>query len=214
MKKTNRIRLSLAAALLLAFVLWTHLVCVVDVQPIGPLGTSVGFAALNGYVHTLTGVNMFLYTVTDWLSIVPIGTALGFAVLGLCQWISRRRLCRTDRSLRAMGVFYLVVMMVYIFFEQVVINCRPILIGGYPEASYPSSTTMLVLCVMPAARIQLNARIKNRAIRRGISALMMLFMGVMVIGRLLSGVHWVTDILGSVFISAGLVLMFRPFIAE
>ena len=194
--------------MLAVFVLWTVLICFVDVQAIGPEGSSVGFSTINGFIHELTGVNWFLYTVTDWLGLVPIGVAFGFAVLGLVQWIKRKSLLKIDRSILTLGGFYIVVMAVYILFEIVVINYRPTLINGYLEASYPSSTTMLVMCVMPTAMMQLRARIKNDLFRRCVMFAIAVFIAFMVIGRLVSGVHWISDIIGGVLLSAGLVMMY------
>ena len=99
-------------------------------------------------------------------------------------------------------------MTAYIFFEMVVINYRPTLIDGYLETSYPSSTTMLVTCVMPTAAIQLNARIKNPVIRRFVIITIVAFSAFMVIGRLVSGVHWITDIIGGALLSAGVVMIY------
>ena len=205
MEKKNRKRLVLGAGLVVAFVLWTVLICFVDVRTIGPEGSSVGFATLNGFVHELTGVNWLLYTVTDWLGLVPIAAALGFAILGLVQLIKRKSLWKVDHSILALGVFYIVVMAAYLVFEIVVINYRPTLIEGYLEASYPSSTTMLVMCVMPTAAMQLNARIKNTVFRRCVIITIIVFIAFMVIGRFLSGVHWITDIIGGALFSAGVV---------
>ena len=201
----------MGAGLVAAFALWTVFVRFVDVQPIGPEGSSVGFATLNGFVHELTGVNWFLYTITDWLGLVPIAVAFGFAILGLVQLMKRKSLWKVDRSILALGVFYIVVMAVYAFFETVVINYRPTLIEGYLEASYPSSTTMLVTCVMPTAAMQLNARIKNTVLRRCAVIVIVAFTAFMVIGRLLSGVHWITDIIGGALLSAGLVTTYDAF---
>ncbi len=198
----------MGAGLIAVFVLWTVLVSVVDVRAIGPNGSSVGFATLNGYVHDLTGVNMRLYSITDWLGLVPIGVAFGFAVLGLVQWVGRKSLFKVDRSILALGGFYVVVMAVYILFEFVVINYRPTLIDGYLEASYPSSTTMLVMCVMPTAMMQLHARIKSDVFRRCVLISIAAFTAFMVIGRLASGVHWLTDIIGGALVSAGLVITY------
>lgn len=194
--------------LIAAFFLWTILLGIMDVQPIGPQGTMVGFAGLNQAVHVFTGVNMTLYTVTDWLGLVPLGFMFGFALLGLGQWIRRKHILRVDRSILTLGVFYLVVMALYVFFECYVVNYRPVLIEGKLEASYPSSTTILVLCVMPTVIMQLGTRIRSRIIRRWVSVAMMLFAAFMVIGRLLSGVHWFSDIVGGVLISAGLVMLY------
>ena len=208
MEKKNKKRFVLGTILVGVFVLWTVLVCFVDVRAIGPEGSSVGFATLNGFIHKLTGVNFGLYTITDWLGLVPIAVAFGFAILGLAQLIDRKNLRKVDHSILALGVFYIVVMAAYVFFETVVINYRPTLIDGHLEASYPSSTTMLVMCVMPTAAMQLNARIKNTVLRRCTVIAIIAFTACMVIGRLLSGVHWITDIIGGALLSAGLVAMY------
>ena len=209
MKKKNKKTFILGVGLLMAFVVWTVLVSFVDVGAIGPNESSVGFATLNGYVHSLTKVNMSLYTVTDWLGLVPIAVALGFASLGLIQWIKRKSLCKVDRSILFLGVFYTVVIAVYVLFEIVVINYRPVLINGYLEASYPSSTTMLVMCVMPTAIFQLRSRIKNILLRRCVISAVVVFIAFMVIARLISGVHWVTDIIGGALFSSGLVMIYH-----
>ena len=209
MEKKNKKRLVFGASLVVAFVLWTVLVRFVDVRAIGPEGSAVGFATLNGFVHELTGVNWFLYTVTDWLGLVPIAVAIGFAVYGLVQLIKRKSLWKVDYSILALGGFYIVVMAVYILFEIVVINYRPILINGYLEASYPSSTTMLVMCVMPTAMMQFSIRVKNCLFRRCLMLTITVFIAFMVIGRLISGVHWITDIIGGALLSTGLVMMYH-----
>ena len=205
-------KLWIGVALLAAFVLWTVLVSIADVRPIGPEGSSVGFAALNGSVHKLTGVNWALYTITDWLGLIPVAAAFGFAILGFVQLVGRKSLWKVDHSILALGVFYVVVIVAYVFFETVVINYRPVLIDGYLEASYPSSTTMLVTCVMPTAAIQLKARIKSTVLRRCFVTAVVAFTAFMVIGRLLSGVHWFTDIMGGALLSAGLVAVYCGFI--
>ena len=195
--------------LLGSFALWTAAVRLVDVQPIEPQGSAVGFATINGWVHDLTGVHMALYTVTDWLGLVPFGVAMGFALLGLVQWMKRKHLKQVDFSILVLGGFYLLVMAVYALFEVVVINYRPVLINGCLEASYPSSTTMLVLCVIPTAIMQLNTRIKSKILKRCTTFGITAFTVFMVIGRFLSGVHWFTDIVGGALLSAGLVMLYH-----
>lgn len=209
MKTTRRMLLILAAGFISAFACWTAAVSLIDVQPVGPQGSSVGMAALNIAIHSLTGVHMTLYILTDWLSFIPVCFAAGFALLGLRQWIARRSLHQVDRSILILGGFYVALMTVYLLFETVVVNHRPVLIDGILEASYPSSTTMLVLCVMPTASMQLSARLKSDAIRRRIRIAITAYTALMVIGRFVSGAHWFTDIVGGILLSTGLVLAYR-----
>ena len=73
------------------FVVWTVLIRLVDVRAIGPLDSCVGFATLNKAIHSITGANFMLYIITDWLGLVPIGFMMGFGVLGLVQWVKRKK---------------------------------------------------------------------------------------------------------------------------
>ncbi len=208
MKKKFRKNIYVTLALFLLFVLWTLAIKLIDVQPIGPNGSEVGFAALNGFIHDVTGVHMELYIITDWLGLVPVFAAFGFAVLGLVQLIKRRSFLKVDYSILVLGGFYILVISAYILFEMLAVNYRPVLIDGYLEASYPSSTTLLVMCVMPASVMQLHTRIKNKNIRNIIFVVIYVFTAFMVIGRFISGVHWLTDIVGGIILSAGLVMLY------
>lgn len=210
--QVDRKRIWTACALLAAFGLFTAAVCCVDVQPIGPKGSLVGFASLNAAVHRFTGTHMRLYVLTDWLGLAPVGMMLLFAGLGLCQWVKRRSLAKVDRDLFVLGAFYVLVTAAYLLFEECAVNYRPVLIEGRLEASYPSSTTLLVLCVVPTTVLQLRQRMKNCPLRRGIQGLLIVFAAFMVLARLLSGVHWLTDIAGGMLLGAGLVRLYDAFI--
>ena len=197
-----------------AFIMWTVLVCFIDVGAIGPLGSSVGLSALNEFFHNLTGTHMILYNITDWLGIVPIAVALGFAIVGLVQWIKRKHIKLVDRSIILLGVFYVLVILAYVLFEFVVINYRPVLIEGKLEASYPSSTTVLVMCVMSTALMQFGERMKSKTIRIVINSCISLFIAFMVITRAISGVHWISDIIGGCLISGCLVSLYSFLISK
>ena len=196
------------------FALWTAAVTAVDVQAIGPQGSRVGLAGLNGWIHGLTGVHMWLYALTDWLSLIPLLLVPEFAILGLTQWIGRKSLLKVDRSILSLGGFNATVMGIYLFFEKCIVNYRPVLIEGKLEASYPSSTTVLVICVMTTAAIEFQNRIQNLRKRKWITQMITIFTVLMVIGRLLSGVHWFTDIVGGILLSAGLVMLYSALAAK
>lgn len=214
MKRRNRKRFYIGIGLLAAFVIFTVSVRLVDVEAIGPNRSAVGFSTLNGFVHNLTGVHLSVYTLTDWLGLVPIAFAFGFAVFGLLQWLKRKSLMRVDFSILQLGAFYAAVVAVYIFFEFFAVNYRPVLINGHLEASYPSSTTVLVMCVMPTARMQFNMRIKSKALRCATTLAIVAFVAFMVSARLFSGVHWFTDIVGGALLSGGLVNMYAAVVGR
>ena len=200
----------LAAGLLLLalFGLWTVLVRTVDLQIIGPQNTAVGLAGVNRWFHGLTGVNWGLYRLTDWLGLVPVGICACFGLTGLLQWIRRGSIARVDRSILALGGFYLSVMGAFLLFELFPINYRPVLVDGALEASYPSSTTLLTMCVLPAAALQLRARYKDGIGTTIVMGLIAAFTAFMVVARMISGVHWLTDIVGGLLLSGGLLFLY------
>ena len=209
MKEIRRKELLAGIILLATFALWTVLIRHIDVQKAGPNGTEIGFATINVWFHRLTGVHMLIYTITDWLGLVPIIICMCFGVLGLIQLVKRKSLLTVDFDILLLGAYYVVVILGYLLFEMVPINYRPILIDGSLEVSYPSSTTLLVLTVMPTLKYQSDRRIANPVTRKVITVFVIVFAAFMVIGRLISGVHWATDIAGSVFLSSGLFMIYR-----
>lgn len=204
MKKKGKKNLLFGGILIATFLLWTLLIQTVDVHPLGQNGTNIGFATFNCWFHSLTDVHMTIYTITDWLGLVPIVVCLIFAGVGLIQMIKRKSLCKVDVDIIILGVYYVAVILAYSIFEIIPINYRPILIEGVMEASYPSSTTLLVLCVMPTLIEQIQRRLSSVVAKRIITIVVIVFSVFMVIGRLISGVHWFTDIVGGVLLSAGL----------
>lgn len=209
MKKNGKSVLFLGIMLIVAFVVWTALIQIVDVQPIGQNGTDIGFASFNRWFHKLTGVHMAIYIITDWLGLIPLFVCMIFGGIGFVQLVKRRSLFKVDYDIIFLGIYYVVVIFGYLIFEMIPINYRPILIEGFLEASYPSSTTLLVLSVMPTLVFQVNRRFKNTVVKKTISILTIIFSAFMVIGRLVSGVHWFTDIVGSFMLSAGLFCIYK-----
>lgn len=195
-----------------AFAIWTVLIQVVDVQAIGPNGTVVGLATLNGWFHKLIGVHMGMYMITDWLGLVPIFVCMIFAGLGFCQLVQRRSFFKVDYDILCLGIYYIITIFCYLIFEMIPINYRPILIEGNMEASYPSSTTLLVLCVMPTLLEQVGRRVRSGRKKSTISIIVICFTMFMVLGRLVSGVHWITDIVGAILLSAALFCKYRAIV--
>ncbi len=208
--KIKNFRFSASGGLLIGvFIFWTILVQIVDVQSIGVNGTSVGFAELNSRFHSLTGVNMTLYNITDWAGLVPVFICMIFGIFGFVQFVKRKSLLKVDFDIIISGIYYAAVIFFYLIFEMIPVNYRPILINGIAEASYPSSTTLLVLSVMPSYVFLINNRAKNQIVKKINYIITVLFSVFVVGGRLICGVHWLTDIAGSVFLSLGMFLIYK-----
>ena len=192
------------------------LVRLVDVAPIGAQGTRIGLSHLNQFIFDLFGVNMLWYHITDWLGIAAILTAFVFAVTGLVQLIKRRSLLKVDREILSLGGLYIVLIGLYILFENVIINYRPIIMpdNTHPEASFPSSHTMLVCVIMGSAVMLINKYIKNKTLNKTLRAICFAIIGITIIGRLIAGVHWFTDILGGIMISVTLLSLYKEVISH
>ncbi len=204
MKKSARKAFFIAAACFVLFLVLTVLVVTVDVQPIGPLDSDVGLATLNRAVFESCGDSPFWYIVSEILGVASLLVAGGFAALGVWQWISRKSLKKVDKDLFFLAGLYVVMMIFYVFFEIVVINYRPILVNGSPEASFPSSHTMLVCVIMISAIFQLRRRVKNETaclvgslVGCGVTLLTAL-------GRIFSGMHWYTDVVAALLLGGAL----------
>ena len=210
MKKEVKMLLALTAALFFAFALFTVLVKTVDTAPIGPGGTTVGFSAVNADFRDSAGRNESLYKITQVLGILALAVAGGFGVFGAYQLAVRKSIKKVDPQILLLGAFYIIVLLVYLLFEVAVINYRPVLEEGAtaPEASYPSSHTVLAVCVFTTAAVVLFGYIKNRAVAGAVCAGLNVLAIFTVIGRALSGVHWLTDIIGGMILSAALVSLF------
>ena len=195
----------ISAILILLAIGFTVLVKVVDVKQVGVNETSIGFWAVNQFVFNLFGVNMIWYHITDWIGLVPIFMSMAYALIGFVQLVKRKSLFKVDKEIIILGIFYIIVIGLYLFFEKVIVNYRPILMDGFIEASYPSSHTLMTICLCGSSII-VNRKLFNNKITKFMNILSIAIILITIIGRLISGVHWFTDIIGGSFISIALLM--------
>lgn len=204
MKKKNVIITAVLAVITVAL---CALFILVDRKPIGPNETVVGCAAVNGFFANLFKLSMPLYKITNILGYLALAVCGFFGLVGLLQLIWRKDLMKVDKQIIALGVFYVVVLALYVIFEKVHLNYRPVIMPSEtaPEASFPSSHTMLALTVFGSAPMVLKKYLKDVSVMQTVTIVFLALAVVTVIGRLLSGVHWFTDIIASIFISMTLL---------
>ena len=186
----------------------------VDVQSVGPDGSSVGLATLNSAVHSFLGVHPLAGTLTDIVAVLAFATVAGFAVYGLVSVVKQKGLKKLDRSFFALFGFYLLVAVVYIIFEKLALNFRPILIDSELEPSFPSSHTLFAVCLFSSADLMFSHLSTNKKLKNLVSAASVILIAFMAFARLVSGVHWLTDILGGLLIGFTLVSVFRLALAR
>ena len=203
----------ISVMLFVLFILFTLLVKQVDVQPIGPEGSSVGFASINGAVFSFFGTSMVLFKLAEYLGLFAILIAVGFVVAGLVQFIQRKSLWKIDHGILLMGALFVVAIVFYFLFEHIVINYRPIILENELEASYPSSHTLLVIVILGSAMIQFHRLFKGK---RGILLMLDVLPCILIVGtilaRLASGAHWLTDIVGGVLLAFALITLYYSFV--
>ena len=206
MKNTKK--LFAAAVCCGLFLLLILLLKTVDVKAVGPLGSSVGFSALNSAFFKLTGQIDVLYRLSEGIGFVALLTAAFFAFLGLLQLVKGKKLSAVDTDLYVLAVYYVVVLAVYLMFEKIVINYRPVLEDGQLAASFPSSHTVLAITFLGAAALQFKRRLADEKLRRVVVLTCQGLVLAMVLFRLFCGWHWLTDVAGGVLIGSALLLAY------
>lgn len=209
MKKSKSLIISIG--LFIIFVIFTILLKIVDVKGIGPNDSKVGFAFLNGHFQMLIGYNRALYKITEVLGIASLLIVLIYGLIGLIELVKTKSFKTVDKNLYKLLAFYIIVLIFYVFFEKVIINYRPVLLitNNYLlEPSYPSSHTILSLCVCGSAIIVNKNLCKKYNFLKIVSIISLVLMFLIPIGRLFSGVHWLTDIIGGVLLSSSLLAGF------
>jgi undecaprenyl-diphosphatase len=209
MKNNVRKNIIISALLLILFAAFTLAMLTVNVAPTGPAGSVVGLSAINGAVFSALGVSDIWYNVTEILGFLAIGVAFAFALLGLYQLIKRKSILKVDGDILLLAALYVLVAVFYVLFEIFTVNCRPILVDGVLEASYPSSHTMLFCTVIGSAPILLRRKLREKKallIAADVAATVLSL--IMAVGRLLSGMHWLTDIIAGILLSALLISLY------
>ena len=204
MKKETRNILVSIFLTIISF-LYVYLVKTVDIMAIGPKGSKVGFGTVNKYFKDMFTYNKTIYKVTEILGLIALLIVAIYGLVGLVQLIKRKSFCKVDKRIYILGAFYVLVGLIYVFFEKVVINYRPVIMDGKLEASFPSSHTVLAICVCVSAIVMNKFYIKDESKLKLVNVFITILMILIVIGRFISGVHWFSDIVGGIIISSTLL---------
>ena len=193
--------------LLVSSIIFIVLLKRIDIKCDAVNNSCIGLATINQFIFDKIGVNMIWYTITDWLGIIPILMSVVYAIIGLKQLMKRKSIKKVDKEILCLGVFYILVILIYILFEKCIINYRPILMNGFLEASFPSSHTLITICLCGSSII-VNNRLFKKKFTKVLNVISLFIIIITIIGRLISGVHWFTDIIGGILISSFLLMLF------
>ncbi len=200
----KKISLLTAIVLFVVTVIYTVLVFFVDKAPIGPEGTEVGFAVMNGTFRDAIGLNPLWDKITDVMMALSFAAALSFVVMGVVQLVRKKSILKVDKEILALAVVYVLVVVMYVFFDKVPLNYRPFILEGEsgPEASFPSTHTLVICTVLATAIVAWNRILENKKLANilCIAAIAVIVVGTA--GRVVAGVHWLTDIIAGVLFSA------------
>ena len=208
--KKNKTNFTMSLILLAVSLIFTLLVAFVGKAPVGPENSEVGFAALNAALHDRFGYNTAFYGVSSVLGYLTILTALINCVGFLVNLVKKKDLRMVRADLTATLGIYILLAVLYLVFEFVVINYRPVILEEGLEASFPSTHSMLAIAVMFSAARQIRTGMKESGIRSILIVLCILIGVLTPVTRFFSGVHWFTDILGGILYGLFLASLFTP----
>lgn len=208
MNKKSKKKFMIAGGLLFVFILFTVAVMKVDVAAIGPKDSLVGLSKINDFMFKKLGTHPIWDMITEVLLVTAFLIVLLFGVIGIKQLIERKSLWKVDHGILLLAVFYVFLAAFYELFEVAVVNYRPILEDGELAASFPSSHTMLICSIVGSAMVLFDRMLTNKVVRNAVEIIGGIILILAVMGRLLAGVHWFTDILGGVLLSAALVMFY------
>ena len=216
MTKPKKNLLIVSIALFALFFVFTLLVATVDKAAGNAPGTEIGFSHLNlaffNATHKNGEISNGWYKLTEFLGYLALAEAAGFAVYDVAQLIVRKSLKKIDKDLFVLAAAYVLLAIFYVAFEKIVVNYRPVLENGEIAASYPSSHTMLTITIASTGIFMLRRRMTCLPALISAETLSGAVMLVMTVGRLLSGVHYFTDILGGVLLATAIVMLFAAFL--
>lgn len=211
MNKKTRVSplLIVGAAFFCLFIVFTILVKTVDVTYFPTEETTIGFSSLNLTVFQALGTNDLSFEVSEVMGLLILTAPVFFAFLAFSQWVKRKSLLKIDHDLWILFATYALTIAFYALFEIIVINYRPILVNDLIEASYPSSHTLLAIVIGGTSFLEVKNRMKWVWLKVSLMVLLSFLTVAIPMLRLLSGVHWLTDIIAGILLGTSMLFLYQ-----
>ncbi|MCR4792357.1 MAG: phosphatase PAP2 family protein [Lachnospiraceae bacterium] len=200
---------------------WIMMIKFYDVYTIGPQGTEIGLSSLNLWFRDLfdypaLGFFRTPYLITEFIGYLSLLLCGFWGCIGIYQWVKEKDINAVDKTIFATGVLYAITIVLYVVFEKLVVNYRPIIMPGDSEVepSFPSSHTMLSIIALGSTHYLIGYFLEDTKYKKLIRPLQIacsVLIAVCVIGRLVCGVHWFSDIVGGILISTTLLIIYSFF---
>ena len=208
MNKKNIINFSITAGLFVIFAIFTILVKFVDTSLVVATNTKIGFSSINKPIFEALGTSDAWGTISLILFVVAGLIVLTLAVIGIKEWFANKQLSKVNHKILFLLGLYTLTVIFYFLFEILAVNYRPLLDEGLVKLSYPSSHTLLICVVCLSACFVVPDYIKNKPLKITITCILITLSILAPLSRLLAGMHWFTDVIGSLILSVALVMCY------
>lgn len=168
-------------------------------------GKEVGLSHINDLIDYKS--NKKLDIISDILLYTSFIVAIAGVVIGLYQLITRKSLFKVDSFIIIFGIFLVAAVILWILFDYVIkINYRPL---NPNEGSFPSTHVLLTVFLTNVGGLMLAKYCKNTTLIIVAYVVSLLFIILVVLFRILSGMHYITDVFGGLFLGFSLSYLFN-----
>ena len=188
--------------------------------PIGDLG-SINLRALNNGFRGLFGYEQggyfrSLYLITEGLGVVSILACLFWTGMGIKDLIKYRDINDVDKSIFATWLLYVLALIVWRVTLKISVSYAPVSV--HPKSalvvSFPCGNTFLIIISMCSSIYLIGYFLEEK--KKLVLALRVACIAILALGiifRTVSGVNWLTDILGAIGFAVPAVVLYS-FICE
>jgi undecaprenyl-diphosphatase len=177
----------------------------VDKAVIAESGKEVGLSHINNLVSYSYKENIDF--MTDLLMYITFTVVVFEAGLGLYQLIKGKSLFKVDIEIIIFGIALVVMVALWLLFDYVIkINVRP---THEAEGSFPSTHVLITTFLALASHAFICYQYENKFAKYGSLLIAVSIIALVLFGRVASGMHYITDVTGGLFL--GLALYFCTF---
>ncbi len=201
MKKTFNKYLIIGIILFILFFLLCIFILTTDKSSVN--GVEVGLSSINKK-FLVSAYDESWDIVSDVSLYVSLMSIIGLAFYGIIQWISNKSPFKVEKDILICGIFIVLCFIFWIFFDKMSINTRPITVEGKIEASFPSTHVFITTFSLFSLCSIIASRNKKKSLNIPCFIVSSIYCFLAFLGRVLSGMHWMTDAIGGLLLGFAL----------